>query len=127
MWMLGLDGGKWTNVEDLLLDLRVEQGPDCSVGKPPQGSWTGCSSERICFPKRVNQSFPFPRLLLQLPKPFRAFSCHSLSVLSMVEVFSLPKRLVRGRHLQGLEGQSQNLTRSGFFPSLWEFFSSLLG
>lgn len=26
MWILGLDGGKWTKVEDLLLDLKVEQG-----------------------------------------------------------------------------------------------------
>lgn len=48
------------------------QSPECSpAGEPSPASWTGRSSaylspERICFPVRVNQSFPFPHLLYQL-------------------------------------------------------------
>lgn len=48
---------------------------------------------------RVNQSFPSPHLSFQLPKPFTTFSCHSWSLLSMAEMFSFPKPLVRDRHI----------------------------
>lgn len=105
------------------------QDPACSpMGKPSQGSWAGCSSalfvpwKNFIPPVRVNQSFPFPHLLFQLPKSFATFPCHSWSVLSM---FSFPKSLVRDRHIQGLQGQSPTLTRFGFLLSLWRFFPSL--
>lgn len=72
--MLGLDGGKWRNVEDLLLDLRVEQCRVLSVllqGNLPRlpgpaAALVICPLKEFVFPVRVNQSFPFPHLSYQL-------------------------------------------------------------
>lgn len=67
MWMLGLDGGKWTKVEDLLLDLRVEQGrvlPVLPWENLPRAP--GLAAALLCLsPERI--SFPQCELIRVFP------------------------------------------------------------